>query len=329
MPELRRNLISGDWVIIATERAKRPEDFKKKAGDKKVFLEFSEKCPFCPGNENQTPPADLVINKGEKWQIRTCLNKFAALSSKGELNRKCEGIWHSLQGIGRHEVIIETPKHNLTTALLEVEEIKLILNAYQARYLEIQKNKNIEMIIIFKNHGESAGTSLEHPHSQLIATPVVSSHIRHRLQEAIRFKDETGDCVFCKTMLEELKNGERVILENKYFVTFIPYAAYSPFHIWVFPKRHYSSFAEILEEEKISLAETLKIVLNKIYVKLDNPDYNYIICSSPLGIGEVDYFHWYLSIIPRITKAAGFELGSGMYINSALPEASAKFLREE
>ena len=329
MPEMRRNLISGDWVIIATERAKRPEDFKKKNFEKKVIAEFSEKCPFCPGNEAQTPPADLVINKGGKWQVRTCLNKFAALASAGDLNRKNNGIWYSLQGIGRHEVIVETPKHNLTTALLEVDEIKLILNAYQNRYLEIQKNKNVEMIVIFKNHGESAGTSLEHPHSQLIATPVVSAHIRHRLQEAIRFKDETGDCVFCKTLQEELKAEERIILENKYFIVFIPYAAYSPFHIWIFPKRHCSSFAEISAEEKSSLAETLKIILNKIYIKLDNPDYNYVIRSSPLGIGEVDYFHWYLSIIPRLTKTAGFELGSGMYINSALPEASAKFLREE
>jgi len=232
-----------------------------------------------------------------------------------------------MAGIGVHEVIVENPRHDLTTALLTVVEVTDILLVYRQRYLEIRKYPHIETIIIFKNHGESAGTSLEHPHSQIAATPVVPSLFRSRIDAAIRYFDDTGECLFCRTLDDELASGERVIFESAYFVAFIPYAALSPFHIWIFPRRHSSSFDDITDAEITDLAYTLKTVLAKLYYGLNDPDYNYNIRSVPTAERATKYFHWYMAIIPRVSKQAGFELGSGMFINTALPEESAEFLR--
>jgi UDPglucose--hexose-1-phosphate uridylyltransferase len=194
--------------------------------------------------------------------------------------------------------------------------------------VEIKKDPRVEAIIVFKNHGEGAGTSLQHPHSQLAATPMVPSQIRKRIEEATRFFDDNGECLFCRTLNEELAAGVRIVLETEHFVAFVPYAALSPFHLWIFPRRHASAFDEITEPEIADLATNLRTILAKMYCGLNDPDYNYSIRSIPTRDRHTDYFHWYLTIIPRITKAAGFELGSGMYINSSLPEESARFLRD-
>jgi len=335
MSELRQNLILRDWVIIATERAKRPEEFVTKNKEKKIMPEHSANCPFCPGKEDKTPPETFRIGDppdgeaGKKgWRVRVVYNKFAALTPEGEATRQTCGIYRSMNGVGIHEVIIEHPRHNALTALLGAEEVTDIIRAYKNRYLSARENKHIEAIIIFKNHGPSAGTSLEHPHSQLIATPIVPPQIRNRLEQAVRYFDDTGRCVFCQTLQEELRAKERIIQETNHFVSFIHYAALSPFHIWIFPRRHMASFAAINEEEIKDLAGNLKTTLGKLYYGLDNPDFNYSIRSTPVDEPENAYFHWYLSLIPRLSQTAGFELGSGMFINVALPEKSAEFLRQ-
>ncbi|MFH0948080.1 MAG: DUF4931 domain-containing protein, partial [Elusimicrobiota bacterium] len=230
-------------------------------------------------------------------------------------------------GVGFHEVVIETPLHNLTTALLPLDDVRNIIKSYKMRYNEMLEDTRIEMIIIFKNHGEAAGTSLIHPHSQIVATPVVPTQIRERFNDAQKYFDENFECVFCKILAEELKDGSRIVLETKNFVSFIPYAALSPFHCWIYPKRHFSSFGDITEDEVSDLAINLKTTLSKYYNGLDNPDFNYVIRSSPTDLKNLDFFHWYISIVPRLTKTAGFELGSGMFINTSLPENDAKFLR--
>lgn len=327
MPEIRQNLITREWVIIATERAKRPEDFKKQKVEKEI-PEYEQSCVFCPGNENKTPKEIFRIGDEKSWKVRIVPNKFAALNSEGERIRKVEGIRHSVTGVGIHDVLIETPVHNLTTALLPIEQIKDIITAYKIRYFQIIKDKRVEMIIIFKNHGEGAGTSIIHPHSQIIGTPIIPSQIRYRMDIAMDYLDDTGDCVYCKVMEDELKAKERIILESKDFVSFVPYDALCPFHTWIFPKRHMSSFLEINEEEINDLAYQLKTVLGKLYYGLNNPDFNYCIRSNPKDEGEVEYYHWYLTIVPRLTKSAGFELGSGMFINTSLPEQNADFLRK-
>ncbi|MDI6789014.1 MAG: galactose-1-phosphate uridylyltransferase [Planctomycetota bacterium] len=329
MPELRQNLISRDWVIIATERAKRPEDFVKKNQDKKIQPEYSDSCPFCPGKEAQTPPETFRIgDPGRDRQVRVVYNKFAALSHIGEKTRKIHGTYRSMNGVGIHEVIIEHPKHNVLLALMNDYEIESVIKTYRERYLSIQKDKRIESITIFKNHGAGAGTSLEHPHSQIIATPIVPPQVRSRIGQAINYFDDTGKCIFCHTLQEELSDRERIVVETEQFVAFVPYAALSPFHIWIFPRRHMASFVEITQPEISDLSKNLRKTLRKIYYGLDDPAFNYTIRSIPVGEKENDYFHWYISLIPRVSQTAGFELGSGMFINIALPEASAKFLRE-
>ncbi|OGL40061.1 MAG: galactose-1-phosphate uridylyltransferase [Candidatus Schekmanbacteria bacterium RIFCSPHIGHO2_02_FULL_38_11] len=328
MPEIRQNIITRDWVIIATERAKRPEEFAKREKVKKELSEYRNDCPFCPGNEDKTPPEIYRIEKEKQWQVRVFHNKFAALSNEGIVERKWEKMKRVISGVGIHEVVVETPKHNLSPALLTEEQIKNILRTYKERYNIIYHDKRIKLVTIFKNHGEGAGTSLEHPHSQIIGTPVTPKDIRYRVEEAMRYYDDTGECIFCRVLRDELNSGERIVLENKNFVAFIPYAALSPFHIWIFPKNHSSCFGLIPMEEIDDMAEILKGILCKLYYCLDNPDYNYVIRSYSKVGPSLEYYHWYISVIPRVTKLAGFELGSGMYINTTLPEQSARFLRE-
>jgi UDPglucose--hexose-1-phosphate uridylyltransferase len=326
MPELRLNLITKEWVIIATERAKRPEDFKSRIR-KKVLPRFVGTCPFCPGNETKTPEEVFRISDGNQWKIRIVPNKFPALHREAERIRINKGIKHIISGFGVHDILIETPLHNMSTALLPLDQVAMIIRTYKKCFIELHLNPKIGHVIIFKNHGEGAGTSLEHPHSQIIGIPVTPFQIRDRLEEALRFFDMTGECLICKIMAGEREEGKRVILETEHFIAFIPYAAISAFHTWIFPKRHSGSFSDITEEEIIDLALNLKTVLAKLHAGLNNPDYNYAIRSNRPRDAKSEYFHWYISIIPRVSTAAGFELGSGMFINTALPEASAEFLR--
>lgn len=328
MPEIRQNLATKEWVVISTERAKRPEDFKSKK-EKKVLPQWSDKCPFCIGNEHMTlPPTFVMTDNTGKWKIRVVPNKFPAVSSEGTVKYQMEGIKRYVSGVGVAEVIIETPLHNEIFPLMPFENIVNIIKTYKERYLAIEKDSRVKMVIIFKNYGVAAGASLEHSHSQIIAIPVVPFHIRYRIEEAMRYYDETGECVFCKILEEELKERTRIVLETDSFVSFVPYAALAPFHIWVVPKRHMESFGEIEEKEIIDLAKNLKITLTKLYYGLENPDYNFVIRSVPVNEKGRRYYHWYITIMPRLVQTAGFEIGTAMSINTSLPENDAKFLRE-
>lgn len=327
MPEIRQNFATKEWVIIATERAKRPEQFKNEK-IKRNLPDFDPKCPFCPGNEKDTPGETFRISNGKEWVVRVFPNKFAALSLEGKRSRKIKGIIRCANGVGIHEIIAESPLHNTTIALQKNEEVEMILKAYRTRYRELINDLRIELIIIFKNHGEAAGTSLEHSHSQLIGLPIVPTQVRGRLEEAMRYYDDVGECAYCKMIREEKEAIERIVFETEHFVAFVPYAAFSPFHTWIIPKRHMSAFGDTTDSELKDMAVMLKTMLAKFYYALDNPDFNFVIRSAPTRGGTPEYFHWYLSIVPRLTKTAGFELGSGMYINVSLPENDAKFLRE-
>jgi UDPglucose--hexose-1-phosphate uridylyltransferase len=329
MSHLRQNVITKDWVIFATERAKRPHEFARSPEDTPPELPiYKHNCPFCKGNENPNEAECLRIEDERGWRVRIIPNKYPALSPIGDRIRHSEGIHRSITGVGYHEVLIEHPDHNAAIALMEIGDVINILKAYRQRYNIIRLDHRIESIIIFKNHGVGAGTSLEHPHSQITATPVVPSQIRYRMIEATSYFDDMGECLFCYTLRDELKAKERIVLETEHFVAFIPYAALSPFHLWIFPRQHSSSFGDISEPELADLAYTLKTVLAKLFYGLNNPAYNYTIRSLPTDGKQSDYFHWYLAIVPRVSQAAGFELGSGMYINTSIPEDSAKFLRD-
>jgi len=326
--ELRYNIINREWVVIATERAKRPRDFVKAQKDANPIPELRQDCPFCPGHEGDSSDETFRIGSKEKWQTRSIYNKFPALSPKEKLERHNDGIYHSISGYGVAEVIIESPKHNLNIALMSDEEVENIIKTYKSRYLALQNKEGIEAVIIFRNNGPGAGTSLEHPHSQLIATPIVPPQIRNRVESAMGFFDVTGKCIFCSVLEQELADRKRMVSENGTFVSFVPYAGAAPFITWIFPKRHISSFGDIDDTEVKGLASILKSTISKLYYGLNNPDFNYTIRSIPVKEDGKAYFHWYLTIVPRITLPAGFEVGSGIFINSSLPEESAEFLRQ-
>ncbi len=328
MPEFRQNMVSKEWVIIATERAKRPDQFLQKKGEKAPLPPHREDCPFCRGNESKTPPSLLTIEKNGSWALRVVPNKFAALQSHLTTQRKHEGRFLKADGFGIAEVIIETPAHNRTIATMDIEEVRNTVWAYKKRYLALAETGKIDLITIFRNYGERAGTSLEHPHSQMIATPIVPPHVRNPLYQSQLACDTYGDCIYCGMMEEEKRQQVRMVEETPYFLVLCPFASRSPFETRIYPKIHRSSFASITEEELMEFAGVLQRTLKRLYVGLNDPDYNYIIRSAPIEDTDVKYHHWYLVIVPKLTTPAGFEIGTGIYINTTLPEQCAQFLRE-
>lgn len=327
MPEFRQNMVSKEWVIIATERAKRPDNFIQKKELKNPPPSYKKDCPFCPGNESMTPPSLFSIEKDGTWSLRVVPNKFAALQSHLTTVRKHEGLFLKVDGFGIAEVVIETPSHNRTIATMDFEEVKNICKAYRDRYAALSKIEQLDFITIFRNYGERAGTSLEHPHSQIIATPIVPPHVRNPLYQSQLACDSFGNCIFCGMMEEERRQQVRVVKETEYFLVISPFASRSPFETRIYPKIHRSSFTTISDQELEDFAFVLQDTTKRLYVGLNDPDYNYIIRSAPIEDNNVKYYHWYVVIVPKLTTLAGFEFGTGIYINTTLPEQCAEFLR--
>jgi UDPglucose--hexose-1-phosphate uridylyltransferase len=328
MPELRQNFFTKEWVIIATERAKRPEELATHRPVQTV-PSFVETCPFCPGNESKTPAEvmRLPASPSEPWAVRVIPNKFAALSSEVQPTRNLRHLRRRVEGFGFHEVIIDGPDHSACMATLPDAHVASILGAYKERYNTLSIDPRITHVTIFKNHGADAGASMQHPHSQLIATPVIPSQVRHRLHEALRHYDDAGECMFCHNVEWEVAEQSLVVLKSEHFVAMEVYASATPFATHIFPLRHMATFGEITSAEIADLARVLRTLLAKIHVGLNNPDLNFTIRSGPSDYVGARHFHWYVSVIPRLTRVAGFELGSGMFINTVLPEAAAEFLR--
>ncbi|UCG60316.1 MAG: galactose-1-phosphate uridylyltransferase [Candidatus Zixiibacteriota bacterium] len=328
MPEFRQNQATKEWIILAPERGKRPYEYALPPSERKPSPSYEKDCPFCVGNESETEEPVCVLPESGDWQIRVVPNKYAALQPDLATTRTQVGSFLAAKGFGIAEVVIEHPLHDMTIATMELDEVANILRAYQERHIKIRENDKINLITIFRNHGQRAGTSLEHPHSQIIATPIVPPHVRYPLEQAVLHYDEHGTCVYCDMVTEEIRQGERVIIDSDNFVAFCPFAARSPFESRIYPKRHAASYISIGDEELVELAWVLREVLGKLYFGLNNPDYNYVIRSSPVGDEDTRHLHWYLIIIPKISIPAGFEIGSGIYINTVPPEESAQFLRE-
>ncbi len=330
MPELRQNILLKEWVIISTERSKRPDQFKEDLSKIEENVEFDAGCPFCPGNEEKYGNAHEYLRYGtaEQWRLRVIPNRYPALVPKqGEVAIDTQGMHRHMDGIGQHEVVIETPRHNATIATLSDQEVELVLKSYRERYSLLMSMPYIESVILFRNHGVRAGTSLHHPHSQIVALPVIPRDVQYRVNESIRYYQEHRECIFEKLLQDELADRKRIIMETEHFVVFVPFAASSPFHLWIFPRRHRSDFSQIEDTELKDLAHTLRVTMARLYYGLNNPDYNYIIRSAPKGYEHAPYFRWYLTVIPRLTRTAGFELGSGMFINTSIPEENAEYLK--
>jgi UDPglucose--hexose-1-phosphate uridylyltransferase len=323
----------GRWVIVASERAKRPADFKNPPVALKS--EGGAGCPFCEGQEAVTPPEIFAIRaptskRNERgWKVRVVPNKFPALRIEGNLDKRGAGLYDRMNGIGAHEVIIETPQHLLSMTSLDEDHIKNILTVYKERMLDLKKDTRLVYGLIFKNVGDPAGASLEHTHSQLIATPVVPVRVQQEMRGGRIFYDYRSRCLFCDIIAQELEDADRIVADNNAdFIAFCPYASRFPFETWILPKQHLTHFENITPELIDSLARMLKNVLTRGEKALNSPPYNFLIHSTPFNERQIETYHWHIEIIPRITRVAGFEWGTGFYINPVPPEDAAKYLRE-
>ena len=262
------------------------------------------------------------------WQVRVVPNKYPVLEIHGGLNREGEGLYDKMEGIGAHEVIIETPDHTKTLSELSEKEIADVLHAFRDRILDLKRDIRLRYILLFKNHGTAAGATMEHSHSQLIALPVVPKRVIEEMEGSKRYYNFKERCVFCDIIRQEVASGRRVIHENADIVALAPYAPRFPFETWILPKRHESHFEASDAPTLQNLAWVLRSTMRKIDKVLERPAYNFIVHSAPVQDPELPYYHWHVEIIPKLTKVAGFEWGTGFYINPTPPEESAKFLRE-
>lgn len=329
MPELRKDPVTGRWVIIAGDRAKRPHDFHRPP----VRPSGQGFCPFCFGNESKTPPEILAYRpegapNTPGWTVRVVPNKFPALGIEGELGRQGEGVYDKMNGIGAHEVIIETPQHEQTLATIPTKSIEDVLWAFRDRMLDLKKDPRFRYILVFKNHGEEAGASLEHTHSQLIALPIVPGSIREQVTGARQYFEYKERCIYCDIVRQELESKVRVVSENEDFVTLSPFAPRFPFETWIFPKQHEAFFENSSPRNLENLAKALKDLLTRSDTVLDCPAYNLVLQSAPLREARSESFHWHIEYMPRLSRVAGFEWGTGFYINPTPPEEATKYLRE-
>ncbi len=326
MPEMRFNVLTQEWVIMATERAKRPMEFAQSIPVYDL-PEYEQKCPFCPGNEAATCDELYRINDAAgNWQTRVVKNKFPALDENAQPTVKGDFLQTAINGFGIHEVIIDTPRHNQPITMLDLAQVGNILKTYRSRYQACAKDPRVRHVIIFKNNGISAGSSIIHPHSQLIATPIVSNQNSDRMRITGDYYEAHHRCLMCDMLEREIDQAERIVYRNDKFICFLPYAALSGFHTWIFPLRHSAEFGDLRDNEIPALAEVLSYTLRAHEKLLGRPDYNFVVRSAPVGYDDRLY-HWYISIVPRLSKTAGFEIGSNIYINPSLPELNAMELR--
>ena len=356
MSELRQDPTTREWVIIATERRRRPHEFDTFPPSKKEInansLEYSEDCPFCSGNEYLSPnevksyrtPGTNPNSKG--WWVRVIPNKFAALSLNPEVSLLSRGdakvfnadftgyffskateIFRTKPGIGAHEVVIDTPKHNEMIPFFSDKQVQELFLMYRDRYLSLSRDTRFRYIIIFKNNGVNAGTSIIHSHSQIIATPIIPLTLRNNISQARFYYDEIGRCIFCDMIQGEIVDGRRIILQTGDFIVFHPFASTSPFETWIMPLVHEPCFASMTVDKTKALGIIVKKVLKGMRDALNDPDYNFVFNNPPIADEKEDYYHWSLRIIPRLTMKAGFEIGTGMSINTAIPEETAEFMR--
>ena len=337
MPELRKDPIVNRWVIIATERAKRPTDFATPENGQ----ESPRGCPFCPGNESKTPPEIYAVRSDssrpdtEGWTVRVVPNKFPALRIEGDMEKFGVGIYDRMNGIGAHEVIIETTDHFEKIEMQSVDSLFEVYKTYKQRLADLKKDERFRYILIFKNEGITAGATLSHPHSQLIATPVTPKRIREELMGAQAYFEYKDRCIFCDIIREEIRQKDRIVYENNSFISFCPFAARFPFEVWTLPKRHHPDYDSMGRDEIFAFADAMKVTLAKLTKALNGPHYNYMLHTGPVRWRRRGYwatiehdFHWHVEIIPRLTNTAGFEWGTGFYINPTVPEDAAKFLQE-
>lgn len=343
MPEWRRDPIQKCWVIIASERADRPDEYTPYQPEGTSGRSLQE-CPFCEGNEDKTPPEVFAVrpsgspDNGPGWQVRVIPNKYPALAGRGDLDRKKDGFYERMNGIGAHEVIIETPIHHEKMTEMTNRHLSLVLQAYRQRLMDLREDPRLKYILLFKNHGPQAGASLAHPHTQIIATPIVPRIVRYELQSSREYFHRKERCLFCDMIEEELTVPVRIVHLDDHFVTMAPFASRFPYELFLVPRRHQAHFTDMQEAMLPRLATHLQSVLRCIREVLQDPPFNLVLHTAPnimsLPSHESNWetlamdYHWHMEIIPRLTRVAGFEWGTGYYINTVAPEDAARCLRK-
>lgn len=338
MSRLRKDPVVGRWIIISTERPKTARDYTHHEPDDDVT---PAECPFCAGNESKTPPEIAAFrppggrSNSSDWWVRVIPSKFPVLTVEGTLEREGSGVYDWMNGVGAHEIIIESPEHALRLEDHPENQVEKVLWAYRDRILDLERDQRLRYTLIVKNQGWSAGSLQNHAHTQVIATPVIPKLVKEKLDGAKSYYDYKERCVFCDMLRQELAAGERVVEETRHFLVFTPFAARFPFEVWIYPKSHSCSYIDVSKEEVMDLSRVLKTTLLRLGKALSNPPYNYLLYTAPNRMPRHghwhtlrDDFHWHLEILPRITQVAGFERGSGFYINPTPPEEAAKELRE-
>ncbi len=339
MSELRKDIVSGRWVILAAERSKRPDDFRPaQSAKEEVKPAF---CPFCEGNESKTPPEVYAVRRpGTRknrpgWLVRTVPNKFPALSRGPLPERHEDGVFQWMSGVGVHEVIIETPDHGAELSDLPLYHFQHVLETYRQRVASIEKEFQYKYVHVFKNKGREAGASLTHPHSQIVATPIIPKQVNEELYSSERLHRQFGECIFCRIIRDETRIGDRLILRNEHFSVIAPFAPRFPFEMRVYPLRHSPWFTDLSRTEAASLARILNKILGRMREILNDPPFNYYIHQGPnpnipheAWANLKKSYHWHMEIIPVLTRVAGFEWGTGFYINPVPPETTAGFMRD-
>jgi UDPglucose--hexose-1-phosphate uridylyltransferase len=338
MPELRKDPIIGRWVIVATERAKRPDQFSLQSAETAA----EKPCPFCEGHESQTPQEIYSIRTKSSaknapgWDVRVIPSQTPFLRIEGDLERRGKGLYDLMNGIGAHEIVVETSQHTANMADLSADQIAKVFTCYIDRINDLEKDPRFKYVLVFKNYGWSAGGGrVRHSRSQVIATPVNPKRVKEELVGSRQYHDYHERCIFCDLIRQEIELKERLILEVDGFIAVVPFAARFPFEVWILPKKHSCDIVSLTEADRKNLAKILKQVLTKLKVGLNDPPYNYIIHTAPFRRQKTGYwrtigddYHWHMEITPRLTRVAGFEWGTGFYICPVTPEAAAKYLRE-
>lgn len=325
MPEIRKNIVTGELVIIAPERAQRPVEHQLQVQKEEGV---SSNCPFCPGNEEMTPPSLYQAPSVGSWRVRSVPNKFSVLSAQGDgYGYTWDGLYPRREAVGPHEVIIEGTDHSARFWEQSKDTQKLIVGAWHNRINDFHNQPDVQHVVLFKNHGPAAGSSLAHPHSQIVGLPALPDRFELRKYLSLRHQQVSGECLMCEMITRELSEKSRLVVSSKHFVAFVPFAAFSPFHIWIVPLMHSSSFANCSPDELSDFSYVLSTVLNTVDSVGARPDFNLVFLGDNPKNEATSAAHWYVSVVGRTTKSAGFELGTGMYINPSLPEAQAELLR--
>jgi UDPglucose--hexose-1-phosphate uridylyltransferase len=326
MSSLRQDPTTNEWVILAPQRGQRPQAEHGFSRDPLPPLDPG--CPFCPGNEDQTPPEILRLPGGPRWEIRAFSNLYPALQPGGTTERRGEPGAREMEGVGFHEVVVESPRHDGRLDEMPPQAIAAVIGAWRERYRTLKADPSVRAVIVFKNFGTAAGTSLVHPHSQILATPVFPPEFLRRYEVGTRYFDDTGRCVYLDLLDRERRAGVRVVAETEDFVAVAPFAARVPFETWLAPKAQETSFDRLGDERIPALAGMLRDLLGALRRAANDPDYNLVLYSAPALEESKPFFQWHFRLLPRISTAAGFELATGMSINTLSPEDAAAGLRQ-